>query len=200
MRGQQEAQLRAATFAARAAQKKGERVIEGFEIGHHTADSDGWLTGTTVVAGPRRRDRRSGRTRRGPGYSRDRPLAANDARRAGACGRAHRWERVRAGGSGRRHGRSRGGRDRVSCRSRASSGRSDRACGGALRPWQRRGLQQSADGRLRSAGSGGSDQRPTCDRLCWRGHGGSLRRAQSWLRLRGIPARLRRLGRSVLLW
>jgi len=24
-------------------------VIEGFEIGHHTADSDGWLTGTTVV-------------------------------------------------------------------------------------------------------------------------------------------------------
>ena len=29
--------------------KKGVRVIEGFEIGHHTADSDGWLTGTTVV-------------------------------------------------------------------------------------------------------------------------------------------------------
>jgi L-aminopeptidase/D-esterase-like protein len=25
------------------------RVIEGFEIGHHTADGDGWLTGTTVV-------------------------------------------------------------------------------------------------------------------------------------------------------
>jgi L-aminopeptidase/D-esterase-like protein len=25
------------------------RVIEGFEIGHHTADSEGWLTGTTVV-------------------------------------------------------------------------------------------------------------------------------------------------------
>jgi putative pantetheine hydrolase len=24
-------------------------VIEGFEIGHHTADTDGWLTGTTVV-------------------------------------------------------------------------------------------------------------------------------------------------------
>jgi len=24
-------------------------VIEGFEIGHHTADSEGWLTGTTVV-------------------------------------------------------------------------------------------------------------------------------------------------------
>ena len=24
-------------------------MIEGFEIGHHTADSDGWLTGTTVV-------------------------------------------------------------------------------------------------------------------------------------------------------
>jgi L-aminopeptidase/D-esterase-like protein len=24
-------------------------VIEGFEIGHHTADGDGWLTGTTVV-------------------------------------------------------------------------------------------------------------------------------------------------------
>jgi putative pantetheine hydrolase len=24
-------------------------VIEGFEIGHHTADEDGWLTGTTVV-------------------------------------------------------------------------------------------------------------------------------------------------------
>jgi L-aminopeptidase/D-esterase-like protein len=24
-------------------------VIDGFEIGHHTADSDGWLTGTTVV-------------------------------------------------------------------------------------------------------------------------------------------------------
>jgi putative pantetheine hydrolase len=24
-------------------------VIEGFEIGHHTADRDGWLTGTTVV-------------------------------------------------------------------------------------------------------------------------------------------------------
>ena len=27
----------------------GRGVIEGFEIGHHTADSDGWLTGTTVV-------------------------------------------------------------------------------------------------------------------------------------------------------
>src|SRR4029450_9257190 len=26
-----------------------ERVIEGFEIGHHTADAEGWLTGTTVV-------------------------------------------------------------------------------------------------------------------------------------------------------
>ena len=24
-------------------------MIEGFEIGHHTADTDGWLTGTTVV-------------------------------------------------------------------------------------------------------------------------------------------------------
>ena len=24
-------------------------MIEGFEIGHHTADGDGWLTGTTVV-------------------------------------------------------------------------------------------------------------------------------------------------------
>jgi L-aminopeptidase/D-esterase-like protein len=24
-------------------------VIEGFEIGHHTADSEGWLTGTTVI-------------------------------------------------------------------------------------------------------------------------------------------------------
>jgi L-aminopeptidase/D-esterase-like protein len=24
-------------------------VIEGFEIGHHTADGDGWLTGTTVI-------------------------------------------------------------------------------------------------------------------------------------------------------
>ena len=24
-------------------------MIEGFEIGHHTADRDGWLTGTTVV-------------------------------------------------------------------------------------------------------------------------------------------------------
>ena len=29
--------------------RQNERVIEGFEIGHHTADSDGWLTGTTVV-------------------------------------------------------------------------------------------------------------------------------------------------------
>jgi L-aminopeptidase/D-esterase-like protein len=27
----------------------GEAVIEGFEIGHHTADREGWLTGTTVV-------------------------------------------------------------------------------------------------------------------------------------------------------
>jgi L-aminopeptidase/D-esterase-like protein len=26
-------------------------VIEGFEIGHHTADREGWLTGTTVVLG-----------------------------------------------------------------------------------------------------------------------------------------------------
>ena len=26
-----------------------ERVIDGFAIGHHTADGDGWLTGTTVV-------------------------------------------------------------------------------------------------------------------------------------------------------
>ena len=24
-------------------------MIEGFAIGHHTADGDGWLTGTTVV-------------------------------------------------------------------------------------------------------------------------------------------------------
>jgi L-aminopeptidase/D-esterase-like protein len=29
--------------------RQNERVIEGFEIGHHTADSEGWLTGTTVV-------------------------------------------------------------------------------------------------------------------------------------------------------
>jgi L-aminopeptidase/D-esterase-like protein len=29
--------------------RQNERVIEGFEIGHHTADGDGWLTGTTVV-------------------------------------------------------------------------------------------------------------------------------------------------------
>lgn len=27
-------------------------VIDGFEIGHHTADGDGWLTGTTVVHAP----------------------------------------------------------------------------------------------------------------------------------------------------
>lgn len=27
-------------------------VISGFEIGHHTADGDGWLTGTTVVSAP----------------------------------------------------------------------------------------------------------------------------------------------------
>ena len=24
-------------------------MIDGFRIGHHTADTDGWLTGTTVV-------------------------------------------------------------------------------------------------------------------------------------------------------
>lgn len=29
--------------------RENEWVIEGFEIGHHTADGDGWLTGTTVV-------------------------------------------------------------------------------------------------------------------------------------------------------
>ncbi len=29
--------------------RQNEQVIEGFEIGHHTADGDGWLTGTTVV-------------------------------------------------------------------------------------------------------------------------------------------------------
>ena len=28
------------------------RVIDGFAIGHHTADGDGWLTGTTVVLAP----------------------------------------------------------------------------------------------------------------------------------------------------
>jgi L-aminopeptidase/D-esterase-like protein len=27
-------------------------VIDGFAIGHHTADGDGWLTGTTVIFGP----------------------------------------------------------------------------------------------------------------------------------------------------
>jgi L-aminopeptidase/D-esterase-like protein len=27
-------------------------VIEGFQIGHHTADGEGWLTGTTVVLAP----------------------------------------------------------------------------------------------------------------------------------------------------
>src|SRR4029453_1699423 len=31
------------------ASRQNERMIEGFEIGHHTADGDGWLTGTTVV-------------------------------------------------------------------------------------------------------------------------------------------------------
>ena len=31
------------------ASRQNERVIEGFEIGHHTADTEGWLTGTTVV-------------------------------------------------------------------------------------------------------------------------------------------------------
>jgi len=29
--------------------RQNELVIEGFEIGHHTADREGWLTGTTVV-------------------------------------------------------------------------------------------------------------------------------------------------------
>jgi L-aminopeptidase/D-esterase-like protein len=29
--------------------RQNEWVIKGFEIGHHTADGDGWLTGTTVV-------------------------------------------------------------------------------------------------------------------------------------------------------
>jgi L-aminopeptidase/D-esterase-like protein len=29
--------------------RQNEWVIEGFEIGHHTADREGWLTGTTVV-------------------------------------------------------------------------------------------------------------------------------------------------------
>jgi putative pantetheine hydrolase len=29
--------------------RQNERVIDGFEIGHHTADGDGWLTGTTVL-------------------------------------------------------------------------------------------------------------------------------------------------------
>src|SRR5512132_1929972 len=29
--------------------RQNERMIEGFEIGHHTADGDGWLTGCTVV-------------------------------------------------------------------------------------------------------------------------------------------------------
>jgi L-aminopeptidase/D-esterase-like protein len=33
--------------------RQNEWVIEGFEIGHHTADGDGWLTGTTVVLAPR---------------------------------------------------------------------------------------------------------------------------------------------------
>jgi L-aminopeptidase/D-esterase-like protein len=32
--------------------RQNEWVIEGFEIGHHTADGDGWLTGTTVVVAP----------------------------------------------------------------------------------------------------------------------------------------------------
>jgi L-aminopeptidase/D-esterase-like protein len=32
--------------------RQNEWVIEGFEIGHHTADGDGWLTGTTVVLAP----------------------------------------------------------------------------------------------------------------------------------------------------
>lgn len=27
-------------------------MIDGFEIGHHTADGDGWLTGTTVISAP----------------------------------------------------------------------------------------------------------------------------------------------------
>ena len=29
-----------------------EEVISGFEIGHHTADHEGWLTGTTVISAP----------------------------------------------------------------------------------------------------------------------------------------------------
>jgi len=39
----------AATATTRRQVGENERVIEGFEIGHHTADSEGWLTGTTVV-------------------------------------------------------------------------------------------------------------------------------------------------------
>ena len=43
------------------------RVIEGFEIGHYTADSEGWLTGTTVVLA-RGGAVGSRRTWRRPGY------------------------------------------------------------------------------------------------------------------------------------
>ena len=87
-------------------------MIDGFAIGHHTADGEGWLTGTTVVlARPGgRRGRRPGRRARHPG---DRPARPAGGDRAGACRGADRRQRVRAGGGRRGDVRPRGGRYRV---------------------------------------------------------------------------------------
>ena len=93
-------------------------MIEGFAIGHHTADGDGWLTGTTVVLARRRRGRRGRRPRRRSGHPGDRPARPARGDRAGACRGADRRQRVRAGRGGRRDGRPGG------CRASASrSGR-----------------------------------------------------------------------------
>ena len=126
-------------------------MIDGFGIGHHTADGDGWLTGTTVVLA-RAAARSAGWTYAAAARAPGRPTCSNPTTLIERVARrgADRRQRVRAGG-GRRGdgGGSGGGRHRLPGRTGAGPGGADRAGRGDLRPRPRRGVQQPPDGGVR---------------------------------------------------
>ena len=113
------------------------RVIEGFEIGHHTADRDGWLTGTTVVLVARWRGGWRRRSRWRPG-----------TRETDLLGPTHMVEPVHAvvltGGSAYGLAAANGVMEGLEAAHigwpvgpEPSSGGSNRSCGGHLRSWSR---------------------------------------------------------------
>ena len=165
-------------------------MIEGFEIGHHTADSDGWLTGTTVVV------------------ARDGAVGGVDVRGGGPGTRETDLlnpttiiERVHAvvltGGSA--YG--------LAAADGVMVGLEAAGIGFPAGPEPHQVVPIVPAAVLFDLGRGGvfsnrptSDfgalasgcghQQPTCDRLCWRGHRRSLRRDQGRLRLCGKATRL----------